>query len=104
MRFKVLLCVLTAAISFGGCKKAPAQAAAGTPAAGTQAAATPGPAGSGTPPAQAAPPKPVPAQLPEVLAKLNGEAVKKEDFDRMVHTIEQRAGGPIPPDRLDEIL
>jgi len=105
MRFKVLLCVLTAAISFGGCKKAPAQAAgAGTPAAGTQAAATPGPAGSGTPPAQAAPPKPVPAQLPDVLAKVNGEAVKKEDFDRMVHTIEQRAGGPIPPDRRDEIL
>src|SRR3982751_208708 len=105
MRFKVLLCVLTAAISFGGCKKAPAQAAgAGTPAGGTQAAATPGPAGSGTPPAQAAPPKPVPAQLPEVLAKVNGEAVKKEDFDRMVHTIEQRAGGPIPPERRDEIL
>src|SRR3954468_5356963 len=105
MRFKVLLCVLTAAISFGGCKKAPAQAAgAGTPAAGTQAAATPGPAGAGPPPAPAAPPKPVPAHVPDVLAKVNGEAVKKEDFDRMVHTIEQRAGGPIPPDRRDEIL
>src|SRR3954470_17364254 len=105
MRFKVLLCVLAAAMSFGGCKRAPAQATtAGTPAAGTQASGTPGPAGSGTPPAQAAPPKPVPAQLPEVLAKVNGEDVKKEDFERMLHTIEQRAGGPIPPDRRDEIL
>ena len=100
MRSKVLLYVIVATVLVSACKKGPAQkpAAAATPqASGTTA--TPG--APGTPPA---PPKPVPAQLPEVLAKVNGEAVKKEDFDRMVHTIEQRAGGPIPPERRDEIL
>jgi len=30
--------------------------------------------------------------------------VTKQDFERMIHTIETRAGQPIPPDRRDEIL
>jgi peptidyl-prolyl cis-trans isomerase C len=46
----------------------------------------------------------VPAQLPAVIARVNGEALKKEDFDRIIHTMEARAGQPIPPDRRDEIL
>jgi peptidyl-prolyl cis-trans isomerase C len=57
-----------------------------------------------TPPAAPTPPKPVPAELPEVVARVNGEDVKKADFDRMIKTIEGRAGQPIPPDRRDEIL
>jgi peptidyl-prolyl cis-trans isomerase C len=39
-----------------------------------------------------------------VLARVNGEPVKKEDFDRMVKTLEARAGQPIPAERRDEIL
>jgi peptidyl-prolyl cis-trans isomerase C len=55
-------------------------------------------------PPTATPPKPVPAQLPPVIARVNGEDVKKEEFDRIIHTMEARAGQPIPPDRRDEIL
>jgi len=46
---------------------------------------------------------PVPAQLPEVLARVNREDVKKADFDRLVLNIELN-NGPIPPDRRSEIL
>src|SRR5436305_886401 len=56
----------------------------------------------GQPPA-AAPAKPVPAQLPEVVARVNGEDVKKVDLERMIHTMEGRAGQPVPPDHRDEI-
>jgi peptidyl-prolyl cis-trans isomerase C len=63
--------------------------------------------GTGTPPAAPVaptPPKPVPAQLPEVVARVNGVEVKKAEFERMLKTIEGRAGQPIPPDRRDEIM
>jgi peptidyl-prolyl cis-trans isomerase C len=103
VRSKVLLCVCLAALSAGACRKAPAPAPANS---GTAAAAAPaagGPGGSGTP-AAPAPPKPVPAVIPPVIARVNGEDVKKEDFDRIIHTMEARAGQPIPADRRDEIL
>jgi len=45
----------------------------------------------------------VPAQLPEVLAKVNGQAVRKTDFDMMVRDMEL-GQGPIPSDRRDEVL
>jgi len=65
------------------------------------------PAKAGTPqngPATPAPPKPVPAQLPDVLARVNGEAVTKSDFDRAVQAVEARAGGPVPPEQRDQVL
>ena len=118
MKLKFFACVLAAAVSVAACKKAPAAQTASAqvqPAAATsQAAAQPGqpgqpPAQPGQPgqpaqPAQPAPPKPVPTQLPPVVARVNGEDVKKADFDRMIHTLEARAGQPIPPERRDEIL
>src|SRR5204863_9874616 len=75
------------------------------------ATATPAPATPGTPgtPAAAAaiptppPPKPVPAQLPEVLAKVNGQDVRKTDFEMMIRDLEL-GQGPIPPDRRDEVV
>jgi peptidyl-prolyl cis-trans isomerase C len=103
VRGTVLVCLVIASVSLGACKKAPgaAEAAKGaTPPVVTGQ-------GSGTPPAPPAPPvppKPVPAQLPDVVARVNGQDVKKDDFDRMIHTLEARAGQPIPPDRRDEIL
>ena len=99
MRSKISVFVLVALVSVAACKKGPAQqqSAAGAQASGTAAT----PAGSGAPPA---PPKPVPAVLPDVVARVNGEALKKDDFERMLKTIERQAGGPIPPDRRDEIV
>jgi len=106
LRVKVLLCAFVVCVSVSACKKAPA----GTPAAaaGTPAATAATPAGSGTPAAAPAPPapaKPVPAVLPAVVARVNGQAVTKEEFEKMIKTIEFSNGGrPIPPDRRDDIL
>jgi peptidyl-prolyl cis-trans isomerase C len=108
VKSKALLCVIVAMVSVAGCRKAPGSQAQAAPAAQTPGAQTPAPAAGGPPAAPgqpaAAPVKPVPAQFPEVIARVNGEAVKKEDFERMIHTIEARAGQPIPAERRDEIL
>ena len=104
MRSKVLLCVMAAAVAAGGCRKAPGAEGVGT-AGAAQGSGSPAASGqAGAPATPPAPPKPVPAQLPDVLARVNGQAVNKADFERMVRTIESRAGQPIPPDRRDEIL
>ena len=113
MRSKVVACVILSVFSAAACNKAPgvpaAGAAASTPAGSGQAATVPPPAAPGQPGVPGQPPappavKPVPAELPAVIARVNGEDVKKADFDRIVHTMEARAGQPIPPDRRDEIL
>lgn len=47
--------------------------------------------------------KPVPEQLPNIVAKVNGEAITKGDFERAVESLEGRAGGPVPAEQRDEI-
>jgi hypothetical protein len=71
---------------------------------GAVAAAQTSPGGSGQAAPTAAAAKPVPAELPEVLARVNGEAINKGDFEKAVKSIEQRAGGPIPADQRDSDL
>ena len=66
-----------------------------TPAASTAAAGAPAAAA-------AAPAKPVPAELPDVIADCNGDTIQKAEFESAVRAVEQRAGG-IPPDRRDEV-
>jgi peptidyl-prolyl cis-trans isomerase C len=51
-----------------------------------------------------APPKPMPAQLPNVLARVNGETIEKWEFENAVKRVESRAGSPVPPDKRDEVL
>ena len=46
----------------------------------------------------------MPAQLPEVLARVNGEAVTKVDLDRLIKNMELSANQPVPAERRDEIL
>jgi peptidyl-prolyl cis-trans isomerase C len=106
VRSKALACVFLAALAISACRKAPAQTGTTGTASGQTPAAVAGPGAPGAPgqPPAAAPPKPVPVQLPAVIARVNGEDVKKEDFDRIIHTMEARAGQAIPPDRRDEIL
>ena len=102
MKSKALLCAVVVTVSVGACRKAPGGEAQTTAAQGSGAPVAAGqPAGPAQPPA---PPKPVPATLPDVIARVNGEPVKKADFERMLKTIEARAGQPIPADRRDEIL
>jgi peptidyl-prolyl cis-trans isomerase C len=83
----------------------PAPGTTATPAA-QNAAPAPGTA-TPPPPAQAgtaAPaPKPVPAQLPEIVARVNGEDIKGADLENAVKGLEGRAGGPVPADQRDRV-
>lgn len=82
------------------CRKPPAAATSSAGGEAAAPAAAPGTTPAGPPP----PPKPMPAQLPEVLARVNGEAVTKVDFDRLIKNMELSANQPIPAERRDEIL
>ena len=75
----------------------PAQPAAGQPAAAAQAPATPG--------VQPGPetPKPVPAVLPQVLAKIDGLPVGREELESAVKDAESRAGRAVPPTERDAV-
>ncbi len=46
----------------------------------------------------------MPAQLPAVLARVNGEAIEKWEFDNAVKRVEARAGGPVPQEKRDQVL
>jgi peptidyl-prolyl cis-trans isomerase C len=50
-----------------------------------------------------APIKPLPAQLPDVLARVNGETVTRKELEEYVQNLEGRAGGPVPADQRDRI-
>lgn len=84
-----------AALTIASCTQTP-PTQAGTN--GTAAAATPAES------AQAEAVKPVPAQLPEVLARVNGESITKTEFEDAIKSVEARAGGPVPEDQRDRVL
>ena len=103
MKLKPFVCVALVAVTAAACNRGSGTAKSATQAPGATAAT---PAGSGQPgaPGQpATPPKPVPPQLPDVIARVNGEDVKKADLERMIKTMEQQAGAPVPAERRDEI-
>jgi peptidyl-prolyl cis-trans isomerase C len=96
---------LIAVALVAGCKKAPAEdpkqpgPKAATPAATPGSAATAGIPGTPAPPAA----KPVPAQLPEVIARVNGAAIDRGEFERAVKSLESQVGGPVSPANRDEV-
>lgn len=84
-------------------RTAPANAtpqATPAPAASAQSASAP----AGTPQAPAPPPaaKPIPPQLPEIVARVNGETISGKELDDAVRAVAGRAG-PIPPDERDRV-
>lgn len=83
---------LIAVLVIAACSKTPAQA--------TEAA-------QDTPQGQAAPAqaavKPVPAQLPEVVARVNGEDVTRAELQEYVQSLEARAGAPVPAEQRDQV-
>jgi peptidyl-prolyl cis-trans isomerase C len=89
--------MLSVTIVLCACSKTPASAAP------ARSDATPAANAAAQAPA-AQPAKPVPAQLPDVLARVNGETISKPEFERALATIEARAGGPVPPEQRDQIL
>jgi peptidyl-prolyl cis-trans isomerase C len=98
-----LLVVAPLALWSVSCKKADAPKPAAAPATAAAPAGAPGSTAPGVPGAPAAP-KPMPPQIPDVLAKVNGEKIERWEFDNAVKRMEARAGGPVPPDKRDEVL
>jgi len=101
------LCLLLALFALvAGCSKKPATDTATTttpaaaPGTATTPPATPAAAESGVPGAPAAA-KPVPAQLPDVMARVNGQSVLRSDFEDAIRNVEEQ-NGPVPADRRDE--
>jgi peptidyl-prolyl cis-trans isomerase C len=105
MTVKNLFATMTAVLLAGtvGCRKAPAASAASTSTPAAAGVAQPAPGQAAGQAATPQPPKPMPAQLPDVLARVNGEDVKKTDFDLFIKNLEL-AQGPIPTERRDEVL
>jgi peptidyl-prolyl cis-trans isomerase C len=93
---------LLVALVLSACSRStPASAQTENPA--TPAAAQ-GQTAAGQAPTPAAPAlKPVPAELPEIVARVNGEPISKADFEKAVMNIEANAGGPVPPDQRDRV-
>jgi peptidyl-prolyl cis-trans isomerase C len=102
---KTRIAIVLIAVAFvAACKKTPSPASAQAGPAGS--AATPAAAAPGTPgaPVSAQPAvKPVPAQLPEIVARINGTPLDRSELERAVKSLEGQAGGPVPPDRRDAI-
>jgi peptidyl-prolyl cis-trans isomerase C len=46
----------------------------------------------------------VPAQLPDVVARVNGDAINRTDLEKAVTEIEARAGQAMPADQRDRVL
>jgi peptidyl-prolyl cis-trans isomerase C len=89
-----------AASQTAAAKPGAAQPAAGQPAAG---AAQPGQAPGQSAPAQPEPPKPVPAVLPQVLAKIDGQPVGRDELESAVKDAEARAGRTVPAAERDAV-
>lgn len=89
MRTSLVIAAALAVSLSAGCRQAPAAEAASA-------------AQTAKPEQAPAPPKPMPATLPDVLARINGEPVTKVDFDRFIKNLEATRG-PIPQERRHEI-
>lgn len=90
--FRAIPFILILILVVAGCKKdAATPAGTAEPAAGAQTGAA------------AEPVKALPETLPDVLAKVNGEAVTRKELEDYVRNLEGQAGGPIPADQRDRI-
>jgi peptidyl-prolyl cis-trans isomerase C len=61
-------------------------------------------------PGQTAPPPaptavtPVPAELPDIVARVNGQPISRNDLQQAVGELEARAGRGVPPDQRDRVV
>ncbi len=85
------------------CSKSPARPPAATAAATPAAPAAPAASPIAGQPVPPPPVKPVPATLPDVVARVNGEAVSKAEFENAVRMLESRAGQGVPFEKRDEV-
>jgi len=94
---KILALIVAAAVAGPACRKVPT-----TKSSTTSTTSPP----TTTQPTAAAPAaiKPMPANIPPIVARVNGEAIERWEFDNAVKRIEARAGAPVPPEKRDEVL
>jgi peptidyl-prolyl cis-trans isomerase C len=93
---KKRLALILVALSCVACQKSPAESA-------TEAAEPAQAAGQASPESAQPAAKPVPAELPAVLARVNGEALDRAQFEQAIKVAESRAGQPVPADQRDEV-
>lgn len=103
--FRIALVPLLAAIvALPACRKeqaSPTPAPAAAAPAGPASPAAPATPGGGLAPDAA--PKPVPADLPAVVAKVDGIAIERGEFEMAIRTLEAQAGGAVPPEQRDSV-
>ena len=104
---KRLLSLLLIVPLLVACRKSP-PSAAGTAGAGVASPPSAGSASGGDAAGSAAGQPdaiaPVPAELPAILAKVNGEPIERWELESAIRGMEGRAGTPIPPEQRDEVL
>jgi len=103
----LLLPVLAVSACTKEADKAPVQSSSAAAVAAPAGAPAAAPAQSGPAPggAAAAPPaaKPLPAQIPAVVARVNGEDVKKTELDMAIKSLEDRARSAVPAEQRDAV-
>lgn len=88
-----LVSVFSLCLALGACSKDPAaNPSTGQDSTSSDALAAP-----------AAAVTPVPQQLPDVLARVNGEAITKAEFEKALATVESQGGGAVPADQRDRV-
>jgi peptidyl-prolyl cis-trans isomerase C len=99
------VCVAVLLAAGIGCQKPAASQSAQASASKGATTAAPKAGAPGRPLASAAPPpaKPVPAQLPPVIAKVNGDEIQRTEFETTIRNVEGRAGRPVPPEQRDQV-
>jgi peptidyl-prolyl cis-trans isomerase C len=100
---KTVLCSLLLLVASAGCRKPAPSATVAAAAAPAAAPATALASPQGAPPPAPAPPAPVPAVLPDPVASVNGDAIGKAEFESAIHSVEARAGRPVPSEQRDEV-
>lgn len=93
---RTYLCLAVCLVLAAGCQRSQPEKTAGTTAAD---AAPQAPAASQEP----EPPKPVPAELPDVIARVNGETISREDLEEAVRGFQANSGTEVRPDNRSEV-
>ena len=93
--FRAIPLILSLTVLVAACSKSPAKDAATT----TQ----PAPGAPAVQPGTPEPIKPLPATLPDVIARVNGEKVTRKELEDYAHNLEAQARGPIPAEQRDRI-
>jgi peptidyl-prolyl cis-trans isomerase C len=106
---KHYVCVAVLLAAGTACQKSPAPSASNAAASGATPPATAAPAPAAPKPAPGAStpapaPKPVPAQLPAIIARVNGDDIGRAEFEQTVHNVELRAGRPVPAEQRDQVF